>query len=557
MAQPITWKTINAPDLSGASSILSQAGQSFNNALGALERTKNTFEEGRTDRNTQAFMDQLRQYQTPEELAAAQKAGDITSLRDQFGSLIDQSKVGTDAIQKRIGTMQEQVTRDYNYEQTQLEREQAPIARQIKLAIAQDDDATVQRLLDENPNLKNAPGLMNQFNEAERTRLVQGREDRTYDQETLMNDLVSRIGAAEGDRTDTQRVQAFEAAAIDQGLDPQYIDQGVELLKGGFERKTQLYGKDKQDYERAKTSLASKYGIGRSAFQGWDTTNPVEDSANVLKEFEQTDEDGNKFLFGMGDTEDRSRIAREVTDAMYNGVEVPGIGRVPITREVARLALQGVRGGTFDFDSTFQKEVAKLVRDGSLQQDFNNYQAYKDALNDLETNKMRYALGKQDEQTPSKTAPKQTESREAPANVDGVPAYLARPADLLKPSGTPAQPQQSTVAGSNRDVPADAATPLLKRRLGPLIEQGGKAVVDAPGQVMDWMGQTLTRNQEQAGKQGAVEVRKLLDTNTRLPKPEMQEKLIRNPFLLQQLSAKELNTLRDQYGESFINQFIK
>jgi hypothetical protein len=53
---PITWKNINGPSFNGVSESLARAGQSFGGAIDALQQTKDTFEDGRTDRNTQAFI---------------------------------------------------------------------------------------------------------------------------------------------------------------------------------------------------------------------------------------------------------------------------------------------------------------------------------------------------------------------------------------------------------------------------------------------------------------------------------------------------------------------
>ena len=118
MANPITWRNVSAPDFTGASRMLDRAGESFTGAFDALQNTKDTFEEGRTDRNTQAFMDELAQYRSPEELAAAQEAGTIQALRQQYGAngLIDRERTGADAITDRIGKLQQVKQQNQQYQ---------------------------------------------------------------------------------------------------------------------------------------------------------------------------------------------------------------------------------------------------------------------------------------------------------------------------------------------------------------------------------------------------------------------------------------------------------
>jgi len=102
MANPITWKNVAAPSSGAAADLFGQAQDSFDGAIKAARDTKDGFEKGRTDRNTQAFMNQLQQYGSSEELAAAQQSGALADLRGQFGSMVDQDKVSADAVTNRV-----------------------------------------------------------------------------------------------------------------------------------------------------------------------------------------------------------------------------------------------------------------------------------------------------------------------------------------------------------------------------------------------------------------------------------------------------------------------
>jgi len=563
MAKPITWRNVNAPDFTGASDMLARAGQSFQSALGALDTAKTDFEEGRTDRNTQAFLDQLSRYRTPEALRAAQDSGEINQLRQRLGSngLIDQSQVNPDAIRNRLTTLRDRTTADYNYNQMVTQREQAPVIRQIQTAIANNDDATYERLMKENPDLHNAPELVQNYNTTERARLTQGREDRKYNQTRLMNNLVRRFSEASGDRGDTLSVRAFEQAAIDQGLDPAYIDQGVNMLASRFERDGQLYGDDKRAFDQRVQDLESKYGVGRSAFKGWEDTNPVEASQRVIDDFVRTDDDGNKFLFGMSDDDDRAAIVSEVMNYMRNGVPVRlDTGEevvVPITESVAKQAMQGIRGGTWEFDSTFKDRVSELVRDGSLQEDFNNYQAYRTELSNLQANRLRFATrGRQEGNGTSQTGSVQ----QAPARPQQAPSQPARsqtpPASLARPA--PELPVDTSVQGA-ADYLKQRADWKTRPSEQPRPQQSlmDTPMREIPGRISNWFNETLQQNQQRASEQGAAQLRRVLEQRTPMPRENFREMLARNPFGLRQLSSEELNRLRDTYGESLINQFLE
>jgi len=114
--------------------MMGRAANSFSSMFDTLQTTKDTYEKGVTDRNTQDFLNQLAQYQSPEALAQAQKAGDVAKLRDQF-NMLDAAKTNPDAIQGRVNTLRDRATADYNYQQTLQDRADAPLVDQFQSSI--------------------------------------------------------------------------------------------------------------------------------------------------------------------------------------------------------------------------------------------------------------------------------------------------------------------------------------------------------------------------------------------------------------------------------------
>lgn len=114
---PITWRNIENDSTRGAAMLFETARRAFNDGIGNFKgivdsRNEVNQQNWNTQKevNTDQFLDRLAQYKTPEELAAAQAAGDLQNLKAQFGGQIDRDAVrGAEAaaatqLMKRITT---------------------------------------------------------------------------------------------------------------------------------------------------------------------------------------------------------------------------------------------------------------------------------------------------------------------------------------------------------------------------------------------------------------------------------------------------------------------
>ena len=114
---PITWRNIENDPTRGAALLFETARRSFNDGMGnfkGIVDSRNDLNQQnwntQKEINTDQFLDRLAQYKTPEELAAAQAAGDLQNLKAQFGGQIDRDAVrGAEAaaaeqLMKRITT---------------------------------------------------------------------------------------------------------------------------------------------------------------------------------------------------------------------------------------------------------------------------------------------------------------------------------------------------------------------------------------------------------------------------------------------------------------------
>ena len=117
----ITWRNIDAPSVQGVSSMITGAQQSldsgfnkFNELIKQRETMDNANWDNTKQNNTQAFLDQLTQYRTPEELKAAQESGVLDRMRQEAGAQIDRAGIrGAEDV--RYGALQQRGLTNIDY----------------------------------------------------------------------------------------------------------------------------------------------------------------------------------------------------------------------------------------------------------------------------------------------------------------------------------------------------------------------------------------------------------------------------------------------------------
>lgn len=159
MSTQITWRNIDAPDLVAASRPLGIAQQSFGSAFDTLgqvlqrrESTDAANWQTQKGNNTQAFLNELYKFRTPEQLAAARASGELDSLQAGFGAQIDQAAV-RGAADTRLNTLYDQAKTANAFTDQQQERDLRPLVQQAKALAANGDSTGVQALLAANPAL--------------------------------------------------------------------------------------------------------------------------------------------------------------------------------------------------------------------------------------------------------------------------------------------------------------------------------------------------------------------------------------------------------------------
>lgn len=146
----ITWRNVNGPDLASALRGFYGATDTINSGFSGLQKAFSTYQGDQRqlftdtkEANTQSFLNQLAQYRTPEELAAAQASGELDKLQASFGNAIDQAQV-RGATENRINVLRDQVLKGQQYDQQQLATKWNPVADQLT-ALAASDDPDVRK----------------------------------------------------------------------------------------------------------------------------------------------------------------------------------------------------------------------------------------------------------------------------------------------------------------------------------------------------------------------------------------------------------------------------
>lgn len=163
MANPITWQSLQSNPAAGVGGLIQGAERSFNGAFDTLNSQLKEYQETDADnwklgkeQNSNALMDKLASYATPEELAAAQASGEIQALKAQFGAQYDAG-----AVREMEGGLQqkliERISAQNQYADDGLLRGQRGAMDEIGGLIADKKYAEARKRLGDNTYLDEAP----------------------------------------------------------------------------------------------------------------------------------------------------------------------------------------------------------------------------------------------------------------------------------------------------------------------------------------------------------------------------------------------------------------
>ena len=207
---PITWRNVSPTMSANAAANLMRG--ATDTVMGGLDRLRGaigTVEQGREDKfdhdvetNTDAFLDQLSQYGSPEELQAAQESGAINRLRESFGARINQD-LTRDAVDDRLQTLRSDQVADQQYTLAQAQEAAQPLIQELR---GIKDPAKKQEFLDTNADVFGAARMRGPLQqdvwnatEALRSRETAARQEQERKWNETGESILTEFAGADGD----------------------------------------------------------------------------------------------------------------------------------------------------------------------------------------------------------------------------------------------------------------------------------------------------------------------------------------------------------------------
>lgn len=185
MATPITWRNVEVNPVGEISRAMmsGQTGinagfESFANILKQQQQVDDQNWNQQKSNNTNAFLNEMTKYTTPEAYQAALDSGELQSRLTASGAQIDQA-AARQAMGAQMGILQDRLTKGQQFQDAQTDRAEAAVKDQIGSLVAQGKTAEAKALLDQH-TLRNEVKLYQGAAEAERQAVIQGRADTTW-----------------------------------------------------------------------------------------------------------------------------------------------------------------------------------------------------------------------------------------------------------------------------------------------------------------------------------------------------------------------------------------
>lgn len=177
---PITWRNIETDTTRGAAGLMEVARRAFNDGIGSFQgivEDKNAVGQANWDQqranNTNAFLDRLAQYKTPEELAAAQASGELAALRQQYGGQVDATAIrGAEASQADV--LMKRIAAQNQYGDDKINRDARPLMEQYQGLLAQGNAAGAAKFLADNRLSVDESGALQDLQNLQKTQFSQG-----------------------------------------------------------------------------------------------------------------------------------------------------------------------------------------------------------------------------------------------------------------------------------------------------------------------------------------------------------------------------------------------
>lgn len=172
---PITWRNVESDPTRGAAVLFESARRALNDGFtgfnGIIDSSNKVNQQNwdtQKEVNTDQFLDRLAQYKTPEELAAAQEAGQLQALKAQFGGQIDRDAVrGAEAAQADV--LMKRIAAQNQYGDDKINRDARPLMEHYQGLLAKKDKVGAAKFLADNRLAVDESGALKDLQSLENT----------------------------------------------------------------------------------------------------------------------------------------------------------------------------------------------------------------------------------------------------------------------------------------------------------------------------------------------------------------------------------------------------
>ena len=211
----ITWRNVDAPDVRDVSAAMLQGQNGINAGFDGLNKIlaeRKAIEEANWQQqktnNTNAFLNEIAKYRTPEEYQAALASGELGNTMGTFGAQIDQQAART-AMDKQLGLLRDRQTADYNFDKTTQDRLNEPIKGALLAQALNGDIAGAKAGVNASALPKSEVAtLLTKIDEVARKAKADARTDKNAEHEDAIKTLTRPMELANAkDTVETQALQ--------------------------------------------------------------------------------------------------------------------------------------------------------------------------------------------------------------------------------------------------------------------------------------------------------------------------------------------------------------
>lgn len=326
---PITWQSLVAPNLVGASNMMQNVQYNFDSAiegmrneLAARRELQSQNVDTLRENNKQQFLDYLSGFRTPAELAAAQASGAVDQQVAGFGGVIDRAAV-RGAADRQLATLRDQTRAANEFGDMERDRTEAPlIAEGMQIAL-RGDEKGIQEFLTKN-DIRNESNVAKTLYDA-----LYGRNSETRAQaQDRRADITTNLAV---DRDQRQaELHGFEVNAAKQ----READENARRELGALARNEATnFIQQRQEIQDKQDQLWREMGLPVTA-DGRPDRGVVEDPAQIDRYQQAVEEIG----LGQSSTQFVNEIrARIAQDPRYANVN-PDLLEAPVSYLDQRLA---------------------------------------------------------------------------------------------------------------------------------------------------------------------------------------------------------------------------